>query len=764
MRNIIFLCFMLLVFAGCNTIKYLPPAEKYLDGAKVVVNSKEPVEGESELNSELSELLRPQPNTAVFGLRFGVWAYFRGPKKNKADTSAINKFILKKYAIKPSYLSDVDTSKTKELINNRLENRGFFYSRIRAEVKEYSTKAGITYHVELPQPYILDSMNYLLDSSDLTKEIVRMAPEALLRRGQRFDLELLKQERERIDTRLKNLGYYFFQPDNLLFRMDTNQKGTHKFHLYLSLKANVPPENYRPYRVDKITVFPDFAINDSNFVAKDSTVTDSIIFIQNGVYFKPELLEDYILIRKGNLYSKRKENLTSSRLGSIGNYRYVNIRFRKVDDDSSKTGRLHAEIFLSPLNKRALREEMQALSKSNNFVGPSFLVSYKDRNVFKGGETFSLSGKIGYETQIAGGRQTGLSSYETGLQADLIFPRLLGFPNLTGENFVYGVPRTTMGAGFSVINRVQFYRLNSFSLSYAFSLNTSRLISHELTLPSITYAGLSKTSPQFDTILLSNPFLRRSFEQQFIVGLKYNFQFNQLLLKNRKNRFLFLLGIDAAGNTISWLQNAEQKSKQELFSQPYARYVRLDADLRHYFKVSANSQLVTRVFAGFGMPFGNSSSLPYIKQYFAGGPNSIRGFRIRSLGPGIYAPPELNVSSYYDQAGDIKFESNIEYRFPIVAIFKGALFADAGNVWLYNENPTLPGGQFSNKWFSELAVGTGFGLRVDLEFLVIRLDIATPLRKPFLPENERWVSEFKLGYKSWRKENLIFNIAIGYPF
>lgn len=165
-----------------------------------------------------------------------------------------------------------------------------------------------------------------------------------------------------------------------------------------------------------------------------------------------------------------------------------------------------------------------------------------------------------------------------------------------------------------------------------------------------------------------------------------------------------------------------------------------------------------------GIPYGNSLSLPYVKQYFSGGPNSVRAFRIRSLGPGTFRPSEFNIGSYFDQSGDIRLEGNLEYRFPIVSIVKGGLFADAGNIWLAKENSALPGGKFSSDWFKELGVGVGFGLRVDIQFFVIRLDLATPIRKPHLPENERWGNSFDFRDKTWRRENLVFNFAIGYPF
>lgn len=750
--------FIAFLLASCNTVKFLPEGEKYLDKSSVKMKSRVPVKGEGDLQSELESLQNPQPNKKLLGARFNVWAYHRGHNKEKPNF--IGKWIKKKFGEEPVYLSKSDSLKTMELINNRLENRGFFYSDIRSETRAGRYSSSIEYKVELPQPYILDSLIVEADSASIEKQIVRSMRGTSLKQGKRFDLEELKAERERIDERLKNQGYYYFNPDYLLFKIDTN-KGNHTYNLYLSLKAGIPKQEIIPYRINSVTVFPDYSVKDTA-VFNEDTIYDGIRFRQKEMYFLPKRLKNYILFVPGNTYSRRRENLTSSRLGSIGNYRYVNIRFTRVDStiDSSGYGRLNSLIYLSPLNKRTLRAELQALSKSNNFAGPSLLLSYRNRNLFRGGESLNLTGKFSYEAQIAGGRQTGLSSYEAGIQGELVMPRLIGFTRQS-QRFSYAVPRTMIRSGFSILNRVGFYRLNSTQFSLGMATNTSRMISHEVHFPAITYAGLSRTTPAFDTILINNPFLRRSFEQQFIVGLTYDFQYNQLVQKRKKTRFLLIGRLDNAGNLVRLLSN---NSNQRLFGEPYARYVRVDGDIRMYLRTGKESQAVLRIFAGAGRPFGNSLSLPFIKQYFSGGPNSIRAFRIRSLGPGTYRPPELDVASYFDQAGDIKFEANAEYRFPLVSVLKGALFADAGNVWLFNENPALPGGKFSKNWVNELAVGTGLGFRVDVEFIVVRLDIATPLRKPYLDPDKRWVDDFRFGYKSWRKENLIWNIAIGYPF
>jgi outer membrane protein insertion porin family len=266
-------------------------------------------------------------------------------------------------------------------------------------------------------------------------------------------------------------------------------------------------------------------------------------------------------------------------------------------------------------------------------------------------------------------------------------------------------------------------------------------------------------------VMVKNPTLRKVVERQFILGSYYVFNYNELLSNPPANAIYFNGLVDASGNIAGLLIGKNETTKtRQLFGSDFAQYLKSEVDFRFYRKVGLNSVLANRIIVGVGFPYGNSQELPFIKQFFVGGTNSIRAFRSRSLGPGTYKVPDTTIF-LPDQSGDIKLELNTEFRAKLYTIFHGAVFVDAGNVWLYRENPLKPGGKFSGDFLSELAVGTGVGLRLDLNFFVLRLDVAFPLRKPYLPKGERWVwDEINIFNKDWRKKNLIFNIGIGYPF
>ncbi|WP_215222918.1 translocation and assembly module lipoprotein TamL [Echinicola shivajiensis] len=764
-KNIFIILFSSFFLFSCGVGKFIPEGEQLYTGAILEVKSTDKAISKKTLKrvqSRLEELLRPEANSKFLGMRMGLWAYYKGSEEKPGF---INRFLKKKIGQEPVYFSMVDPNKTENLLLNRLENNGFFYSQSNSESTGKGKYLGMKYEVEVSKPYMMEKLELLGDSLEIHKELADILKSTELTKGTRFELEAFKKERNRINEELRLRGYYNFNADFLIFEADTNNYEDRKYDLFMRLKLDVPERAIVPYKVDQIKVYPNYSIEEEA-KNQDTTNLEGIDYIQDELVFKPDLLEKYILIKESERYNSNLSRLTTNRLSSIGNYRYVNLRYTEKDSTFSEDGerRLNADIYLSPLKKRSIRAELQGLSKSNNFIGPAIQVTFRNRNMFFGGETFNISANFGYEVQIAGGDRTGLSTYDIGMNAEMIFPRVV-FPKLIEDRFVYSVPKTKVSLGGESLNRIGLYRLNSASTSYGLYWNSSRYVYHEITPVSLSIVNLSDTSPEFEEILDKNPFLRRSFEQQFIPGLIYNFNYSQLGDDFRESQFYIGTQLDMAGNLIGLIDGKNtQDDPGKIFGLEYAQYVRGDVDLRYHIKVGKGQVLAARLFGGLGLPYGNSVSLPYVKQYFSGGPNSVRAFRIRSLGPGTYKPDSVNNQSYFEQTGDIRIEGNIEYRFPIVSFLKGALFMDAGNVWLMNENEALPGGKFSNSWLSELGIGTGIGLRIDIDFFVIRFDFASPIKKPYEEEGDRWQLEFKPFKRDWRRENLILNFAIGYPF
>lgn len=751
-KKLIFASLILTFLQGCSVKKFIPEGKLLYTGAELEMVSEDEIERKKELQSQLENLLLPEPNSKFLGSRFGLYFHYKAQKENPGF---INKFLNKRFGEEPVYLSDAEPYQTEELLKNRLENRGYFFNRVDHSVEENEQQktAKIFYTARLPEePYILE--NYKLDNDSLLvfKEIKGTMAEAVLKPEEPFNLALMKLERERLDRELKKRGYYNFSPNFLIFEADTNQYDRKKFDLFLRLKEDVPQAGIKPYKVRRVNIYPNYVVG-TDSIARDTVRYEEKNYIQNQEFFKPKRLDPYILLEEGSYYDPTASSRTSRRLTSLGVYKFVNIRYDEIDSLSTDSlGYLEANIFLSPLNKRAIRAELQAVTKSNNFAGPHLALTYSNRNLFHGGEILNITGKVGYERQLSGGNQEGLTSTQFGLDTDLIFPRML-FPfAINNDWFKYSIPKTRIGLGSEYLNRSGLFSLFSVTGNYGYIWRANRYVTHELNPFSVNYVRLSKTTERFEEILDQNPFLRSSFEQQFIAGLTYSFIYNGMIDTQKTHQFFLNSNLDLSGNILNLLSSGETPKK--FLGLEYAQYAKVDADFRYHLKVGSEQKIASRLYAGIGIPYGNSEVMPFSRQFYAGGPYSVRAFRIRSLGPGSYQPKEEDLG-FYDQTGNIRLEANLEYRFPIIQFLKGAVFADAGNVWNTKENDQLPGAKFTSDFLNEMGMGVGAGLRVDIQSFVIRFDLAAPIRIPWLPEGERW---------DFRFDEPVFNFAIGYPF
>jgi len=745
------------IFASCNTWKHVPEGEKYYTGAKLKITSVGRVEGgRKDLKFELEKVVSPEPNTKILGGRFGVWLHFKAQQK-------VGKKLLKKldtrFGQEAVYMSDVDAIRNEKILINRLENKGFFGAEVTSERQESERTGSMVYRISVPDPYYVQTFTYIPDSTAI--DSLRTAlKDSVIKTGTRFDTDIMKKERVRIDEYLKDDGYYHFNADYLNFISDTNHYKDKRFDLYLQVKETMPQEAKQRYRINDITVYTDYSIDNADTIRGDTIMLEGIRFIEGKRRFKPKHLMDYITFRKGYLFSQRTRVSTTRKLASMGGFQYVSIRYHTDTTSTDTIPLLNATIQLTPYKKHTLQMEVQGYTKSTNFAGPALIASFTNRNLFKGGEIFEVGGNASYETQIIKGSTKGLSSFQFKLLFGLTIPRV--FPVKIRSAGGYSVPKTRFGFNTSLISRAQYYNLLSFQFEYGFSWNTNRYITQQLNPIDVIYSNVFATTPQFDAILAGNSFLAQSFQDQFIPGSSYTFQYSQLGEVQKKHRFLFKFTADVAGNLIGGIQSLA-KEKGEIVGLPYAQYVKGDIDFRHYVRIGRESQWVTRLFTGWSFPYGNSSTLPYIKQYFAGGPNSIRGFQVRSLGPGSYNSGNSG-SAFFDQSGDIKIELNTEFRHPIYNILKGAAFVDMGNIWLARKNEALPGGEFTKDWYRQIAMSFGYGLRLDIQFIVIRFDFATPFRAAQNTSSEKWTDAVGVWRGAGFGENVVVNFSIGYPF
>ncbi len=757
-----YLLFLVAMLYSCSIQKYIPEEKRLYTGATINLDADSTVQKVSELKTDLENTLRSEPNSKFLGMHLGLYFYYKNQQDNP---NFINRWLFKKLGQKPVYQSDVEVYEMQEILRNRLENHGFFYSRVTSSFTEKAKKASLIYSLKVPDPYRMET--YQIDSmvAPVYKDILEATKKSPFKKNMRFSLANLKQERQRLDGELKKKGYYNFNGDFLLFEADTNQYKNKKFDLFLKMKAEVPKKATVPYKLQRINVYPDYDLRDTTNTKENRFKNKS--YFQDTVFFKPKYLDEFITLKEGEFYNPITSKNTARRLSGIGTYKYVNIQYKELDKAlTDSLGGLEANIFLSPLTKRAIRAELQAVTKSNNFAGPKLGLTYSNRNLFKGGETLNIRSNIGYETQISKADNLGLSSLELGLETELIFPRVIAPFSFKEDFFEYSIPKTKTSLGVTYLSRSKLYTLLSGNLFFGYVWNANRYITYEINPVSVNYTRLSNTTDTFKDILQKNPFLQRSFDQQFISGLTFSFTYNEMINANKTHQFFANSTLDVAGNSISLFGKETEVGKPKKFlGLQYAQYAKSDVDFRYHYNFGKNKEqtIATRFFAGFGHAYGNSDVVPFVKQYFSGGPYSVRAFQIRSLGPGTYNEnndPQTN-GTFFDKTGNIRLEANMEYRFPLFSFFKGAVFADAGNVWNSVANPAFEDAQgnqtdvFTSNFINELGMGAGVGLRIDVQGFVIRFDLAAPFHDPSFKKGERW---------NFRVDEPVLNFAIGYSF
>lgn len=745
----------LFILAGCSTTRSVPEGDRLYLGADIKWEGKKPGNSK-ELGEELLSLSRPAPNRKFLGMPLRLWLYNLG---NKPTGKGLNHLLRNKWGEPPVLLSKAKPSYSAEVVTSHMEDLGFMQASTAYEiVPKGEKKATVQYQVTAGKRYRISEVRLEVDSSRLGKLIVKSADNSLLKPDRFYNLQQIRNERERISNYVRQRGYYYFNPDHLLVEVDSNYNGA--VRLFVRLKDSIPATAKIAYRMGSITLYPTYNLAEDSLVRNREAVDLGPYRVKDiHDLFLPKIFSRYVLLKEDSLYRLRAHERTLERLMSLGTYKFV-----KTEMETADSNLLNARFFMTPTPRRSLQVELNGNSKSNNFVGSQLTITSLNRNWLKRANRLEVKLAGGFEWQVGGKRanQANTKGYSVTGEVAFNLPGIIvPFWKIQTSNAF--IPRTRLSAGYELLSRPGLYNLNSFTIQQAYQWKTGRLTDHLLVPISISYVLPSRISPEFQEILDRDPALRQSIDKQFIIGSNYTITFNNV--NKRRIHSLFLQGnLDVAGNLLGLLIPANSQGQKNIGYQPFAQYARITGEIRHYWKLGKEFQWVNRLLAGTGYSYGNNSSLPFVKQFMTGGSNSLRAFRARTLGPGSYRSETSTFAA--SEAADIKLEFNTEWRFKLFSVLNGAIFADAGNIWLQRENPEKPGAAWpGSRFMNDIAVGAGFGLRVDASILVIRADLAMPLRKPWLPAGEKWViQEIDLGQPTWRRENLILNIAIGYPF
>ena len=763
MKATYFIALVFLVAASsCSVRRFLPLGEKLYRGATIVVQKNPEVKQTSkQLKKHLKQAVSPRRNKFLLGQPYKVWWwYVIGESKNERG---LKPFLRKKLGEAPVLSSKVNAVVTAVNMQYFMENTGYFHTTVQGDTvnKSYFTQAIYTAQVQ-PQ-YHLKTITWVSDSTPVLKMLEeRQIKRGILKVGQPYSLSNISLERDQLDLYLKTKGYYFFTPDYLMAYADSTI-GNRQIDLYLNVKKTTPDAAMHPYKVNKIVVYPNYSLVsaqlDTNILG--AIKYDGLHIKDSAEKFKPRLFARTITYRPGSLYNSRSQNSTLNRFINLGAFKFVKNRFDPVVD-SGDIYRLNVYYYLTPAKKKSFQGEVNAFTKENNSLGAQVSVNWKNRNLFKGAEQLNIKAYTGFEVSIADSLRNN-NSYRIGGEASIRFPRYaVPFLRIKENNFY--PPNTNLLLGYELYRKQMFYTKNLFRLQYDFTWKKNIRTEFTLAPVSISYLNASAVTDSFYKQAAVTPAILLNVYSEAILGSYFSYTYNNAQAR-RKNKFYFNASIDLSGNLAGLITGAKRYRQKTIFNTPFAQYVKTDFDL-HYTRALSNKwDWANRLQVGIGLPYSNSSLLPFAKQYIIGGSSSIRGFRVRNLGPGTHKPSADDQRFFQIIGGDYKLLFNTEVRIPITKSLSTAVFLDAGNIWTKDTLLFGPAGQLSKNWYKELAVATGFGLRYDVNVLIIRVDLGIPLRKPYLPDNQRWVfKQIDFGSGAWRRENLILNIALGLPF
>ncbi len=755
-----------LVMTGCSTTSKLEEGEILYNGMKLDLH---PVAGEKlpgEMVSDLKKAVNVKPNNPLPFISpymrspfpVGLWVY-----NHMSDSAGgLKGWIYRKLVEQPVLVTDARPDTRVKMLESILDDNGYFGSKASFSIQSGKNpkKGKIVYDIDVPRPYLIDSIEYINDGTKLGHLIDTISKRSrYLRKGERFCVDSLISVRTKIANTLRNIGYYYFRPEYIEYLADTLIT-RHAVALRVTLAENIPDIARLQYRVGNVVTYVtrrstrNPGTPDTIFTSPDR----GDVIVYRPAKLRKNLIPSCVTFRKGRIFSVWNMDRTQERLSRLGIF--SNIQMQAVPADTSASNPT-LDLFINCQFDRPMEATLEAnlAYKSNSYLGPGLIFGVTNNNTFGGAEKLSLTFNANYEWQTGRNRGSVFNSYEFGVTGSLAFPRLLApkFLKRTENELNW----TTVSLGVDLMNRPHYFKMADFHVGLSYEWHPTRHVLNQLTLFKLTYNKLMHTTPEFDAVMEANPAVALSFQSQYIPQLSYTYTLDKFLERDKINGINFTATLTEAGNVFDGIYSlCGVKGEKRLFGTPFSQFVKGQAQLVYSRRLikGTDQWLVSRVLIGAAHAYGNSKVVPYSEQFYIGGANSIRAFTVRSIGPGSYKAPADLQNGYFDQTGTFKLELNTEYRFPIISVLHGAVFLDAGNIWLLKNDPTRPGGQLKAKTFlRDLALGTGVGLRVDIGMLVIRGDLGYGLHAPYYNGTNHY---FNIAFK----KAFAFHLAIGYPF
>lgn len=774
----IFLSFCCLVsfLSSCRVVKNLPPQQSLLVRNKFVLKDKLKLAERERIKEDFAKIAAQKPNKRFFQiLPFRMWIYHSATRGKKL--TKFKQWLIDKVGEAPVVYDSTLRVKSVSSMENYLFNYGYFHAHVTDTVITIKKRTRVTYNIQTNEQWKIGEVQ-LPNGHTICDSLVREArKKTFLHQGDPFSIVNLKSERDRIESVLRNSGFYFFNREYVTFDLDSATKNN---TVTIKITINQPSDTseHQQYRINNIYIISDYSaelLNDSTH--RDSVMAGEYMLISQKANFRKGVLIDAVYFKHDDLYTKDNEVRTINRFSILGAFKFISVDYVPVKDIPGNY--LDCIISLSPAKRQAVSATGELNVTNEGLFGTAATFSYKNKNLTRGADQLLFDVSAGIQLKFSKKEKVQIMTGTAAVNVTYYLNKFL-IPFRAKVFSRNTNPRTRINLGYNFEHRFDFdtlgkvaflYQLHQFNFAFGYEWAENRNKTHLFNPITISFYLLPRTGSEFFRRLNINPILKSSFEEQVIIGPNYTFTFKNQRTALDKYYLYFRTNIETAGNVLyAGYKLANLKSDNQIFliaKRPFSQYFRIDGDLRNYLRMTVHSMFAVRTYAGIGVPYGNSKALPFIKQFFVGGPNSLRGFLIREIGPGGYSDPSAydaetgakTNNGFFNQTGDIKLELNAEIRFDIYKWIKGAVFADAGNVWLMRKDTRLNGEFNFKRFWSEFAVDAGAGIRLDFSFFQLRFDYGFPLRDPRRVAGERW--QFKNGqaFKTGQ-----FQLAIGYPF
>ncbi|MFT6321063.1 MAG: outer membrane translocation and assembly module TamA [Granulosicoccus sp.] len=803
-RYTFFVFFILLLGTSCGTLKHLEEGETMLRKNKIEIKEKKNVDNAKGLEYELGSKIFQKPNSKFLGVlpSFGPWYYYR--IQAKSDTTWWGRFMLKNFAEVPAVYSLEKADRSAENMENALRNKGYYNAEVDFETNKKGLrkkKMHVTYNIKTGKRYYLEEVNFTSKDTAIHKILQEIKSETLLPPGAPASESSYEQETRRITLYLLNNGYAnFYKKYFSKFQLDAFSKDSLDHQLRnVGLEVLLPKDSsqHKTYTIGKVTVISMYDENGNPIMTQDSVFNNTHFYVGGGKHFiKLKALERKIFLREGDIYRLENVNKTRVQLGSLDIFQFVNIK-RSVSEKSDSI--LNYEIRLIPKKRQEFGVDFEfnnsrIVTTSNAFVGTAAAISYRNRNIFRGGEIFTARAEGGIE--VIPRQNFSLNAWNINLNFSMDFPKYhdllktdkyilspIFIPFANARNRFYqklkeeGVTSTSLK--YNVLANTGNYRIDIFAGAWGWKFRPNNNWDIALNKVGIDFLDPVLSQSFRDSVISKNAYLERSFRSQLFTGGIFrdlNVVYQKDIGRGGKHSWLARGNLEVSGLEV-WLIN-QARNIGNVFGDDvtfklankyeFSQYAKIEGDFRYYIKGRGGRLFASRLNIGIAGDFGFSDEVPYVKQFAVGAPNSMRGWRLRELGPGSYVDPDVDESTTnFYQTGDFKIEANFEYRFHILWYLKGAVFVDAGNIWSLSKDDERDGAGIgkASDVLKEMAVNTGFGLRLDVEYFILRFDLGYRLRSPF-PDA---TGDHRLVRRNNLKKDLALDrfrgsLSVGYPF